>query len=103
MATELLDGDQVAEQLRITPRHLRSLVARGLLPVVKVGHLNRYRPSDVAAFIEGRTVSREQATAAFVDEVRAKRAARGDEQITDPDVYMLLDGLLAKAVNDERP
>lgn len=53
----LLDGDSAAEVLNITPRHLRDLSRRGLLPVVKVGRLNRYRLADLHDFIERRTVS----------------------------------------------
>ena len=94
---DLLNGDEAVEILKITPRHLRSLVQQGLLPVVKVGRLNRYRRADLEEFIDRRTVNRQNAgnIEEFVAEQRAKRTQAGLEtRISDDNVYQLLDGLL---------
>lgn len=52
MAQPLLDSKAAAERLGITPRHLRSLISRREITFVKVGHLNRFDPAVLDAYIE---------------------------------------------------
>ena len=48
----LLTREEVGERLAISPRTVARLVARGELPVVRIGRLARYRGTDVTAVIE---------------------------------------------------
>lgn len=49
----LLDFERVAEILALPgSRHVRTLVANGALPIVKIGRYPRVRAEDVAALIE---------------------------------------------------
>ncbi len=48
----LLTREEVGELLGISPRTVARLVARGELPVVRIGRLARYRGTDVTAVIE---------------------------------------------------
>ena len=49
----LLDFERVAEILALPgSRHVRTLVANGVLPIVKIGRYPRVRAEDVAALIE---------------------------------------------------
>ncbi|MGH9083207.1 MAG: helix-turn-helix domain-containing protein [Acidimicrobiales bacterium] len=51
----LLNIDQLAEQLGITVRHVRRLIAERRVPYLKVGKLVRFAPADIAAWLdEGR-------------------------------------------------
>jgi len=45
----LLTIDQLAEQLGITTRHVRRLVAERRVPYVKVGWLVRFDPDEVTS------------------------------------------------------
>jgi excisionase family DNA binding protein len=47
----LLDVEGVAVRLGVTPRHVRRLVAERRMPFVKWGHLLRFEPADVEAWI----------------------------------------------------
>ena len=47
----LLDVGGVASRLGVTPRHVRRLVAERRIPFVKWGHLLRFEPADVEAWI----------------------------------------------------
>jgi hypothetical protein len=52
---ELLTKKEVAEKIQQTPRTIEHLMARGL-PFIKLGKkCVRFRPSDVAAFLEKHT------------------------------------------------
>ena len=53
---ELIDVDRVAELLGCTPRMVRKLASERTISVVKVGSLTRFRPADIDAYIESRTV-----------------------------------------------
>ncbi len=51
----LLTIDQLAEQLGITVRHVRRLVAERRAPYLKVGKLVRFDPAEIAGWLdEGR-------------------------------------------------
>ncbi len=55
---ELLNEASVAQRLGCEPRTLQAWRCRGGGPVfVKVGRLVRYRPSDIDAWIEKRSVT----------------------------------------------
>ena len=49
----LLDIDAVAEQLAVTPRHIRRLVAERRIPYLKVGRFIRFDPAEVATWLDG--------------------------------------------------
>jgi excisionase family DNA binding protein len=49
----LLDIDAVAEQLAVTPRHVRRLVAERRIPYLKVGRFVRFDPTEVDAWLDG--------------------------------------------------
>ncbi len=48
----LLDLHQVAEQLNVKERHVRRLVAERRIPFVKWGHLLRFDPEEIAAWLD---------------------------------------------------
>jgi len=48
----LLTREQVARELGISPRTVARLVERGELTYVRIGRLARFRPADLAAFVE---------------------------------------------------
>lgn len=48
----LLDIPALADHLSVTPRHVRRLVAERRIPYVKWGHLIRFNPVEVAAWLE---------------------------------------------------
>ena len=48
----LIGKEAVAEQLGIRVTHLEYLVRRRRIPFVKVGSLVRFKPSDIARWIE---------------------------------------------------
>jgi excisionase family DNA binding protein len=52
----LLSADQVAARLGCKIRLVRKLSAERRIPVVKVGRLTRFKPSDVESYIESNTV-----------------------------------------------
>ena len=48
----LLTIGEVAEYLGVTERHVRRLVAERRIPFVKWGHLLRFDPDEIAAWID---------------------------------------------------
>lgn len=52
----LMDITQTAEHLGVQVRHVRRLVAGRRIPFVKWGHLLRFDPSEIAAWIAGHQV-----------------------------------------------
>jgi excisionase family DNA binding protein len=48
----LVNIDAVADRLGITVRHVRRLVAERRIPYVKVGHLVRFDPAEISAWID---------------------------------------------------
>lgn len=46
-ALQLLNPDEAAAHLQVSPRHLFNLRKRGLIKFVKVGKLVRFRPQDI--------------------------------------------------------
>ena len=48
----LLDLQQVAEHLNVKERHIRRLVAERRIPFVKWGHLLRFDPEEIAAWLD---------------------------------------------------
>lgn len=51
----IIDGAAVCEMLAITPRHLRELVYKRRIPVVRVGRLLRYDRAEIERWIERNT------------------------------------------------
>ncbi len=49
----LLDVDELAERLNISVRHVRRLVAERRVPYLKVGHLVRFEPAAIDAWLQG--------------------------------------------------
>jgi excisionase family DNA binding protein len=49
---QLLTIDQLAEQLNVSVRHVRRLVAERRVPYLKVGRLIRFDPSEVAEWLD---------------------------------------------------
>lgn len=49
---ELIDVQAVAGRLGVNVRHVRRLVAERRIPYIKWGHLVRFDPEDVAAWLE---------------------------------------------------
>ena len=49
----LLDVDELAERLNISVRHVRRLVAERRVPYLKVGHLLRFEPAAIDAWLQG--------------------------------------------------
>jgi excisionase family DNA binding protein len=47
----LLTVDEVAGRLRASPRHVRRLIERGELPVVRLGKLVRVTPDDLGRLV----------------------------------------------------
>lgn len=49
---ELIDIEAVAGRLGVGVRHVRRLVAERRIPYIKWGHLIRFDPAEVAAWVE---------------------------------------------------
>ena len=49
--TRLLDLPAIAERLGVNQRHIRRLVAERRIPYIKWGHLLRFDPAEVEAWI----------------------------------------------------
>ena len=56
---QLLTIKEVAEMLQLAELTVHRLKQNGKLPYVRIGHAVRYRPSDVADFIDSRTTREE--------------------------------------------
>jgi excisionase family DNA binding protein len=54
----LVDIKALAEHLGVAPRHVRRLVAEKRIPYVKWGHLVRFDPAEVAAWLQTARVPR---------------------------------------------
>jgi excisionase family DNA binding protein len=52
MPRRLLDIAEVAETLGVDVRHVRRLVFERRIPYIKWGHLLRFDPEDIAAWID---------------------------------------------------
>ena len=50
---ELVDIGWVANRLGVSVRHVRRLVQEGRIPFIKWGHLLRFDPVDIEAWIAG--------------------------------------------------
>lgn len=48
----LLDITALANHLGVNPRHIRRLVSERRIPFVKWGHLIRFDPAEIAAWID---------------------------------------------------
>jgi excisionase family DNA binding protein len=48
----LLDITSLAEHLGVNARHVRRLVAERRIPYIKWGHLIRFDPAEIAAWID---------------------------------------------------
>ncbi len=51
--TQLVDIEWVAGRLGVKVRHVRRLVADRRIPLVKWGHLLRFDPAEIEAWIDG--------------------------------------------------
>jgi len=51
--TRLLNISEVADILGVDVRHVRRLVHERRIPYLKWGHLLRFHPSEIAAWIDG--------------------------------------------------
>jgi len=49
---KLLDIAELAEHLGVTERHVRRLVAERRIPFIKWGHLLRFDPGEIAAWLD---------------------------------------------------
>ncbi len=49
---ELLDITQLAQHLGVNVRHVRRLIAERRIPFIKWGHLLRFDPAEVAAWLD---------------------------------------------------
>ena len=50
---QLVDISWVARRLGVTERHVRRLVAERRIPFIKWGHLLRFDPDEIEAWIDG--------------------------------------------------
>jgi excisionase family DNA binding protein len=57
---QLLTIDQLAEQLNVSVRHVRRLVAERRVPYLKVGKFVRFDPTDIASWLERSRVTTAQ-------------------------------------------
>jgi len=48
----LVDITTLGEHLGVAPRHIRRLVAERRIPYIKWGHLIRFDPAEIAAWID---------------------------------------------------
>ncbi len=49
---QLLTIDQLAEQLSVSTRHVRRLVAERRVPFLKVGKFVRFDPAEISAWLD---------------------------------------------------
>jgi excisionase family DNA binding protein len=52
----LLNNQQAAELLNVSPHSLRGYVSRGMIPHVKIGRRTLFDPAELRAYIESRKV-----------------------------------------------
>jgi excisionase family DNA binding protein len=52
----LLDTDEIAKVLCVTPRHIRRLVAERRIPFVKVGRFVRFEPGELDVWLDQQRV-----------------------------------------------
>ncbi|MGP0030636.1 MAG: helix-turn-helix domain-containing protein [Acidimicrobiales bacterium] len=52
----LLDTDEIAKILCVTPRHIRRLVAERRIPFVKVGRFVRFEPGELDVWLDQQRV-----------------------------------------------
>lgn len=78
----LLDVDELAERLNISVRHVRRLVAERRIPYLKVGHLVRFEPAAINAWVHGLSActglgegNRSAVTPASRDDRRGRRSS----------------------------
>jgi excisionase family DNA binding protein len=53
---QLLTMDQLAENLCVTPRHVRRLVDERRVPFLRVGRFIRFDPAEIAEWLDSRRV-----------------------------------------------
>jgi excisionase family DNA binding protein len=53
----LLNNQQAAEYLNISPHSLRGYVSRGMIPHVKIGRRTLFDPADLRAYIESQKIA----------------------------------------------
>jgi excisionase family DNA binding protein len=57
---QLLNNQQAAELLNISPHSLRGYVSRKMIPFIKIGRRTLFDPADLRAYIESRKISPRQ-------------------------------------------
>ena len=57
MPPALLTADDVAEYIGSSTRHVRRLIERGELPIIRIGKLVRITPDDLARLVAARRES----------------------------------------------
>jgi excisionase family DNA binding protein len=55
-ADQLLDINGVAERCGVRVRFIRRLVAERRIPYIKLGHLLRFDPDEISAWLDGQRV-----------------------------------------------
>lgn len=79
----LLDLDGIAVHLGVSARHVRRLVAERRIPYLKWGHLLRFDPAEIAAWLDGcrvRPPSMSQRLGTLLDEDPARLRGRSESQ-----------------------
>ena len=59
---ELLDINELARHLGVNVRHVRRLVAERRIPFIKWGHLIRFDPADIDAWIQRSRIAPSEAS-----------------------------------------
>jgi excisionase family DNA binding protein len=80
---KLLDLDDVAAHLGVSTRHVRRLVAERRIPFLKWGHLLRFDPAELEAWLDEcrvRPPSMSQALGTLLDEESASLRRRSGSQ-----------------------
>lgn len=73
---KLMDLAGVADHLGVTERHVRRLVAERRIPFLKWGHLLRFDPAEVSAWLDGKRVAPVEARLPRRPDASGHRVAR---------------------------
>lgn len=84
---QLLTMDQLAENLGVTPRHVRRLVDERRVPFLRVGRLIRVDPAEIAEWLDSRRVR-----VFGLSDVRSQTAALHDPKGLSPPRHLQVGG-----------
>jgi excisionase family DNA binding protein len=70
---QLLTIDQLAEQLNVSVRHVRRLVAERRVPYLKVGRLIRFDPAEIALWLDDARHAQRQVSDRTARSLRGRR------------------------------